>query len=136
MKIAGSPPNKPAEAGETVIEIPDASRDEDDRVKQRRRRRIIRVLLASVLLIMLGLVVSVFIFALIIEQRTVTGRELIKLVESGDFQEIDHFIAKHPISVNGEDDFGCTPLRYAVLNKRTDVVKMLLKNGAKASIPD
>lgn len=133
---AGSSPRKPAAVEAIIVEIPAPVRDELNRVKQQKQRRFIRVLVMSVYLAMLGLVVFALFFALIAHQRTVAMRELVKLVESGDLRRIEQFIAEHPSSVNAQDDHGYTPLRYAVLEKRSDVLKLLLRNGAKASIPD
>ena len=38
------------------------------------------------------------------------------------------------ISVNGKIDSGFTPLHYAIIHRRSDMVEVLLKNGADASI--
>ena len=134
-RIAGDP-NKPAEAATMASDVPNASHVKQNRVKPQKWRRIIWSWLMALLLAMLGLLIFAAIFIVITHQQNVVMRELMKLVESGDLREIQGFIAKHPTSVNAQDEFGYTPLIRAVQKKHIDVLKLLLKNGAKASIAD
>ena len=62
------------------------------------------------------------------------GNELVAVAGSGTIEKIN-FLLKNGANINFKNSFGITPLIAAKIAGRDDVVQLLLKNGAKETIP-
>jgi ankyrin repeat protein len=62
----------------------------------------------------------------------VQAGEIHELAKSGSFEDIKKFVQAHPAAVNERGPL-MTPLHWAAIKNRTNVVEFLLKSGADAS---
>jgi ankyrin repeat protein len=61
--------------------------------------------------------------------------ELIRAIRDGESNNIDKLIKKNN-GMDVQDDYGWTPLMYAVLGNNLDVIEKLLSHGADTNLPD
>lgn len=62
--------------------------------------------------------------------------ELFRAIAAGDEEKAKTLIAAHPDTIKAKDERGCTPLLLAAKAGRTEIVSILLKNGASVSAKD
>jgi len=69
------------------------------------------------------------------KSKEVLNEELLIAAEEGDFKKVLALL-EAGADVNAEDDYGRTPLYYAVFEDHLEVVELLLEYGAKVNIKD
>ena len=50
--------------------------------------------------------------------------------------ELAVFLIRHNADVNSANDLGTTPLMYAILSQKIDLIKLLLENGAEKDVKE
>jgi len=64
------------------------------------------------------------------------GAEIHEAVKSGDFEKVKSLIQNDKQLANLKDEDGRTPLHWAALRRNSEIVKLLLENGANPSPMD
>ena len=60
----------------------------------------------------------------------------IKLVSTGDLEQVKKMLDTNNGLVNQRDESGATPLHYATLNGQQQIVRLLVERGAEINAPD
>ena len=66
----------------------------------------------------------------------IRAQEIIEVSKSGDLNKVRELTVLNPQVVNSKDENGRTPLIWACLNDKAEVVRFLADNGADVNIPD
>ena len=60
--------------------------------------------------------------------------QIFNAINSNDLHKINFLVINKEIDINEIDDFGNTPLIYAIYKKKNDIAKLLIKNNANTEI--
>jgi ankyrin repeat protein len=72
----------------------------------------------------------------VITQSVIHAAPIHDATKSKNTSEVKRLLAQTPNEVNAQDEWGFTPLMYAVRDNQLDLMEMLLEHGARVSLKD
>lgn len=63
-------------------------------------------------------------------QKYLDTRSLFEAVKDGDLKKVRHYLDTQGLSVNTQNEYGMTPLHFAVMARNTEMIEFLMRNGA------